>query len=130
MNKSNKTTKKRITKPITWPNVPYFTIEQLQKSNKSIVEITLRVKLNKEIEEGRAVFIGQIMGNAGRPKKVFAVTPVTQKVLDTANHDGIMLSEKAHLLVKAVQVSHGTSDTSISPGMSSSVKTAEPVKCT
>ena len=124
MNNTKTLRKNKKNQDISWPTLPYFTIDELHEVNDKFVEITLRVRLNKFIENGSVVCIGQLTGGTGRPKKVFAVTPVTQKMLDTAKNNGVILSEKVDLLVKAVQVNK----TSTSSGVSSLVKTAEPVK--
>ena len=81
---------------ITWPTAKYFTIRQLLKLNPEFIEITLRVRLTKAIEEMRMFAeIGYIPGGKGRPVKVFAATPITTDILDHAEQQGIQLVDSA-----------------------------------
>lgn len=83
-------------KEVKWPTTQYFTIDDLIVLNTQLVLITLRVRLTKAIEEdGKVAEIGSIPGGKGRPKKVFAFTPVTKDVLDKAESNGINLVDKA-----------------------------------
>lgn len=83
-------------KEVKWPTTQYFTIDDLIVLNTQFVLITLRVRLTKAIEEdGKVAEIGSIPGGKGRPKKVFAFTPVTKDVLDKAESNGINLVDKA-----------------------------------
>lgn len=83
-------------KEVKWPTTQYFTIDDLIALNTQFVLITLRVRLTKAIEEdGKVAEIGSIPGGKGRPKKVFALTPVTKGVLDKAESNGINLVDKA-----------------------------------
>lgn len=94
MSKNNRKTPTNST--VIWPTTQYFTIDELWALNPKFVEITLRVRLTKAIDEdGKVVEIGSIPGGKGRPKKVFAYTPVTKIVLDKAEAAGITLVDKA-----------------------------------
>jgi len=87
---------------IKWPSHDdYFVIspgddgsmasKALMTLNPEFVEITLRVRLKKAIEEDKLVVeIGSKNTGKGRPIKAFAMTPVSQLVREKAKHDGII----------------------------------------
>lgn len=88
---------KKQTKEIKWPSSVYFTIDQLIQNNpemitKSKLDITLRKKLEECIRSKKVMEIGNLTGGKGRPKKVFAILPVTSIVKQKA------LSEKINLV--------------------------------
>lgn len=90
MTDNNKTTRKNKTNlTINWPsNTEYFTTDSLQALNPSFINITLRVRLKKAIEEESAVaVIGTKNGGKGRPKLIMAMRPVLQSVVDQAKQD-------------------------------------------
>lgn len=91
----------------------YFSIQDLVKLNSNLLtasksDITIRVKLTKKIEDGKVVEIGSLTGGQGRPQKVFAITPVTQLVINKAKADNINLVDNADKLVNAINVSTPT----------------------
>ena len=95
---SKKTERKnKINLNVNWPKTPYFTIEDIFALNKDGKEITLRVRLSKQIEQGKAVEIGCLTGEQGRPRKVFVFTPLTQAVLDLARANHISLVDQSKL---------------------------------
>jgi hypothetical protein len=96
MNK-NKERKNTTSLNVNWPKTPYFTIEDVFAANKNAKPITLRVRLTKEIENGRAGEIGYITGLQGRPRKVFAFTPISQVMLDSTKSRQIILVEENRL---------------------------------
>lgn len=71
-------------------------------------EITIRVRHTKMIEDGKVAEIGAVAGGKGRPQKVFAVTPVTQILLNKAKAENINLVDNADKLVNAINVSTPT----------------------
>ena len=94
MNKNKR--KNKTNMDVNWPTTPYFTIDDLFALNPNFVPITLRVRLTNAIDEdGKVAEIGSIPGGKGRPKKVFAFTPVTKELLDKAESTGINLVDKA-----------------------------------
>ena len=120
--------KNNTNRDLTLPSTTsYFTIRDLVKINSGLItasegDITIRVKLTKEIEKGRVVELGSCTGGKGRPPKVFAVTPVTQTVLNKAKADNITLVDNADRLVNAITVSSSPSAVSVtSPGVPASV---------
>jgi hypothetical protein len=93
---NNNQRKNKINVAVEWPKKPYFNIAELLALNPEFVEITLRVRLAKAIdEEGKVVEIGSMPGGKGRPKKIFAYMPVTSNLLDKAESEGINLVDKA-----------------------------------
>ena len=93
---SNNQRKNKTNLAVEWPKKPYFTIGELWALNPKFVEITLRVRLTKAIEEeGKVAEIGTVPSGKGRPKKIFAYTPVTSNLLDKAESDGVNLVDKA-----------------------------------
>lgn len=70
-----------------------FTIQELIQKNPTIKTITLRDKLNKDINRGKVSDLGVIPGNQGRPQKVFSMSPVTKIVVDLAESKGIVVHD-------------------------------------
>jgi len=96
--------KNRTNQSVVWPSNSYFTIAELQNLNPKFVNITLRVRLANAIEDGKIAEIGAATGGKGRPQKVFAVTPVTQIILNKAKSKSINLVDNADKLVNVVSV--------------------------
>lgn len=95
---SKKTERKNKTNlVVTWPTTPFFTLDDVFALQPDAKEITLRVRLSKEIEKGKAAEIGCKTGGQGRPKKVFAFTPVPQSTLDLARSQNITLVDQIRL---------------------------------
>lgn len=95
---SKKTERKNKTNlVVNWPTAPFFTLEDVFALQPDAKQITLRVRLSKEIEKGKAAEIGCKTGGQGRPKKVFAFTPIPQTTLDLAQTQNITLVEKSVL---------------------------------
>jgi len=110
------TRKNKTNQSVIWPTTPYFTITDLARLNPKMLtvsgsDITLRVRLTKAIESGSIAELGAIPGGKGRPKKIFAMTPVTQNVLNKAKQDSINLVDNADKLVHVINVAPRTSNT-------------------
>ena len=105
------TRKNKTNQTVIWPTTPYFTIQDLFHLNPKFVEITLRVRLSNAINPGGTIAeIGSIPGGLGRPQKVFAMTPVTQELLNKAKAAGINLVDNAEeKLVKVISVTNTAS---------------------
>lgn len=88
--KTNRKNKTNLT--VTWVN-GFFTIEDLHAANPNFVEITLRSRLNIAKKENQIAEIGCIHSGKGRPKLVFANTPVTKEVLESARQAGVIFNE-------------------------------------
>jgi hypothetical protein len=91
-----------------WPKKDlYFSFDDLKEFNPTTVVITLRSKLTKCILNNIVVEIGVLSGGKGRPKKIYALSPVTSTMLDKAESKGIVLVEKAReRLINVVSVSN------------------------
>lgn len=96
MSNTKKTDRKNMTNQVvTWPSAnTYFTVESLLGNNSHIKAITLRVKLNKSIEEGTVARLGTIHGGKGRPKVAYAMAPVTEAALAAARSSEVLLEER------------------------------------
>lgn len=89
-------TRKKMKLVVKWPTLSYFTIDDIILCNPGEKTITLRTKLYAAIdEEGKFAEIGTVSGVKGRPKKVYAYTPVSKTVLDKAEADGIQPVDRA-----------------------------------
>lgn len=71
----------------------FFTIDDLHAANPNFVEITLRSRLNSAKNENQVAEIGCIHKGKGRPKLVFAATPVSKDVLESARKSGVIFNE-------------------------------------
>lgn len=77
---------------VTWPtNV--FTIEELNNANKDFVNITLRVRLKKAIDNGQVGEVGYLHNGKGRPRVVLACTPITNEHITEAKNRGCVLKD-------------------------------------
>jgi hypothetical protein len=110
--------KKNNTKQsVTWPTTTYFTLKELHALNSAFVEITLRVRLSNSIKDGKVAEIGSIPGNMGRPEKIFALTPISQLVIDKAVSNKINLVDNWQRLVNVVSVKSPPSQQSVLPSL-------------
>lgn len=95
---SKKTERKNRTNLVVkWPSAPFFTLQEVFDLQKEAKQITLRVRLTKQIEAGTAAEIGCKRGGQGRPKKVFAFTPVSQATLELAKSKNVELVAQTEL---------------------------------
>lgn len=81
---------------VNWPTTPFFTINDILALNDA-KPITLRVRLAKQIEAGKAIEIGCKTGGQGRPKKVFAFTPIADTTFELAKAENIILVDENRL---------------------------------
>ena len=91
-------------KTIAWPTAPLFTIRDLHRLNPCFVEITLRVRFAKEIENGKVAEIGSLNGGMGRPKKVFTLTPITDEKIRQAVGQKINLADAFFTMTETLTV--------------------------
>lgn len=98
LNKNSKTNRKNNkNQSVNWPNKDaYFTFSSLAELNRDIIEISLRTKLSSAIEKGTVTHIGDLHNEIGRPKKAFAMSPVTPEFLKNLeqNDQSIVLVSK------------------------------------
>lgn len=101
------TRKNKTNQVVVWPSTMFFAIEKdLLKLNPTFKKITLRVRLANAIKEGKVSEIGSIPNpkGKGRPIKMFAMTPVTQNMLDKAKSEEITLVDNSEKLVSVISV--------------------------
>jgi len=110
---------------MNWPaNDDYFVItsgpdgsmksKSLWALNPDFIEITLRVRLKKAIEEDKTVIeIGSKNTGKGRPIKAFAMLPLNPLVVEKAKHDGIVPPDSKSTPI--IQVSTNPVVTSLAP---------------
>jgi hypothetical protein len=91
LKKTNRKNKTNLV--VNWVN-NFFTIEDLHAANPNFVEITLRSRLNSAKKENQIAEIGCIHRGKGRPKLVFATTPVSKEVLESARQSGVIFNEQ------------------------------------
>lgn len=105
-----KETRKNKTKLVmNMPNTAYYTLDELFSINTHFsAEITIRSRHKKLEESGEVAEVGNIVGGHGRPKKVYAKTPITQLLLNKIQADGINLVDNANILVNAVSVKNSS----------------------
>lgn len=95
---TTKTTKKNAL-TIEWPST-HFTIDDVQSKYPTVVNITLRFRVKKAIENKEIVTIGKIKPAIGRPKLVFAKANPSKELLEAAKAVGVLsLDEKATVTV-------------------------------
>ena len=103
--KQNTTRKNKTNQVLNMPKASFYTLKELFDLNTHFnAEITIRVRHTKMIEDGKVAEIGAVAGGKGRPQKVFAVTPITQHLIDKATAAKINLVDNATKLVNAVTV--------------------------
>ncbi len=114
MKNTNTTSRKNKTNlKVKWPD-GYFTIAELNDLNDDFVNITLRVRLNKALEEKKVAELGSINIGKGRPKLVFTCTPIKSEIVEKAVENGVILhNENIHSNVTTVKPTETTSTTNV-----------------
>ena len=84
---------------VTWPNGSIFTLKELFALNRDLYEITLRVRVTKQIAMGKIVEIGNKTGGKGRPEKLFCFTPFTRADYEQAKNMNIQFVQGAEKLI-------------------------------
>jgi hypothetical protein len=79
------------------PAAGIYTIEELCGSNPEFVEITLRVRLKKFVNDGKVLELGTLHMTKGRPKLVCATSPVSEATMKAAVDAGVMFNEKYNI---------------------------------
>ena len=113
--------KNKTNQVVKWP-AGYFTIKQLNEQNVDFVNITLRVRLNKAIEDKKVVELGVMQASKGRPNLVFACSPVDASVIESARTNGIILLESFNS-VKVTTISGQPQTTPTTPASAGVVTT-------
>lgn len=89
----SKTTKKNNA-AIEWPSNTHFTINDIFEKYPDFVEITVRFRVNRAIDNKEIVSIGKIKPAIGRPRLVFAVANPSAKLLEAAKAAGVVPIEE------------------------------------
>jgi hypothetical protein len=90
----SKTTKKNNV-AIEWPSNTHFTIDDLTKKYPGFVNITLRFRVKRGIENKEIVTIGKVKPPIGRPRLVFAKANPSKELIAAAFATGMLeLQEK------------------------------------
>lgn len=119
MKKTNRQNKTGLS--VNWPN-GFYTMEtseshpnipSLWSQNQHFAAlITLRVRLTNAIEANQVVSLGTVKGAKGRPKLVFANTPVSQETIEAARVAGVVLNDNIPHIVNVMSVSPATEEIS------------------
>ncbi len=83
-----KSTKKN-NEPIAWPDV-HFTIDDMFKKYPDFVQITLRFRVKRGLENKEIVAIGKVKPAIGRPRLVFAKANPSKELLESATKVGVL----------------------------------------
>ena len=83
-------TTKRNAVVIDWPSASHFTIEELSKKYPSVINITLRFRIKRALENKEIVVNGKVKPAIGRPRLVFAKANPTKEILDAASKVGVL----------------------------------------
>lgn len=90
---------------LNWPATEtYFTIKDLVVLNPTQVEITLRTKVTKAINNNTVTLIGHKNQKKGRPSMILAMTPVSEQLIRRAYDDGVMPVDKVPSLAKTTTI--------------------------
>lgn len=102
MNTKNKTGRKNnLNQTLILPSTNYFSTEQLFDANPKMLNITARTKFKLNyLSTGKVKELGYIQNPMGRPTKVYAMTPISNEIIDSAKNDGIIL--KSEYIVEKV----------------------------
>ena len=101
------TKNKKSTVTIEWPT-SHFTIEDVQTKYPDSVNITLRFRVNKALENKEIVLIGKIKPSIGRPKKVFAKANPTKELIEAAKAAGVIGGDTTTVTVAQVSSDKNT----------------------
>lgn len=107
------TKNKKSTVTIEWPT-SHFTINDVQTKYPDSVNITLRFRVNKALENKEIVLIGKIKPSIGRPKKVFAKANPTKELIEAATAAGV-IGYNDNTTVTVAQVSSNKNTKSVVP---------------
>ena len=101
------TKNKKSTVTIEWPT-SHFTIEDVQTKYPDSVNITLRFRVNKALENKEIVLIGKIKPSIGLPKKVFAKANPTKELIEAAKAAGVISGDTTTVTVAQVSSDKNT----------------------
>ncbi len=88
-------------KKINWP-MGTFTIDDVQLKNPEFVNITLRVRIKDAVDKYDIEEIGSIPNGKGRPKKLFAPSPIRQHHIDEAKEKKANINSSVNITVASM----------------------------
>ena len=88
-------------KKINWPKGT-FTIDDVQLKNPSFVNITLRVRIKDAVDKYDIEEIGSIPNGKGRPKKLFAASPIRQHHIDEAKTKNANINSNVNVTIASL----------------------------
>lgn len=97
-------TKKKNTTAIEWPSNSHFTIDDIQSKYPDVVNITLRFRVKKAVENKEIVTIGKIKPAIGRPKIVFATANPSKELIEAAKAAGVLFSDEPKAAITVAEV--------------------------
>jgi hypothetical protein len=97
------TNKKTNTTNIEWPT-GHFTIEDIQNKYPDVVNITLRFRVKKAVENKEIVTVGKIKPAIGRPKIVFARANPSSELLNAAKAAGVIFNDEPKSAITVAEV--------------------------
>ena len=97
-------TKKKNAVNIEWPSNSHFTIEDIQSKYPDVINITLRFRVKKAVENKEIISIGKIKPAIGRPRIVFAAANPSQQVLEAAKAAGVLFSDEPKAAITVAEV--------------------------
>ena len=98
---------------VTWPS-NLFTIKELNSHNPEFVEITLRVRLKKAMENGEVNEVGVLPNGKGRPTLVLSHGPITPEKISEAKERGVLFSKENVVPVVNINPNKSIENTTIS----------------
>lgn len=120
MSNTNKTSKKNAL-AIEWPT-SHFTIDDVQGKYPDVVNITLRFRVKKALENKEIVSIGKIKPAIGRPKLVFARANPSKELIEAAKTAGV-ISNEALAAVPVAEVKSDKKTKAVVPATASTTAT-------
>ena len=112
-NKTNKTSKKTPF-VIEWPT-SHFTIDDIQGKYPDVVNITLRFRVKKAVENKDVAVIGKIKPAIGRPKLVFARANPSKELLEAAKAAGVISAAEPLATVSVAEVKNDKKNKAVVP---------------
>lgn len=124
-NKTNKTSKKTAF-VIEWPT-SHFTIDDIQGKYPDVVNITLRFRVKKAVENKDVVVIGKIKPAIGRPKLVFARANPSKELLEAAKAAGVISAAEPLATVSVAEVKNDKKNKAVVPATATTSATTSTV---
>ena len=100
---SNNKANKKNALTIDWPT-SHFTIDDVQGKYPDVVNITLRFRVKKAVENKEIVAIGKIKPAIGRPKLVFARANPSKEVIEAAKTAGVLFTEEPKAAIPVAEM--------------------------